>query len=121
MKEFWSYLYDDGHVRTLGVYDHEKQWDRLFDKAVAVGQGAKTEPIYPLSEDDLTNISGGLQDAYNAKNGHYKHDWVLIGTFIDAKEIPLLYKLARQHKDSEFLEMLAAECRRARKIWKGEK
>ena len=121
MKEFWSYLYDDGHVRALGMYDHEKEWNKLFAKAVAVGEGAKAEPVFPMSEDDLIEVSSNLQDAYNTKNGHAGNDWVMIGTFIDAKDIPLLYKLARQHKDVEFLEMLASECMRARKVWKGKK
>ena len=121
MKEFWSYLMDNGRAYPVGTYDAYTEWDKLFNKALSVGEGAKTEPVLPLCLDDLLELGSDLQNIYNKHNGQQDTDWLLIGAFIDAKDIPLLYKLARQHRGVEFLEMLVSDCKRARKIWKGKK
>lgn len=118
MKEQWSGLYDNLSIHAIGEYDLD-EWDELCVEAECVGDTIDARPIAILHEDDLVELSVDLQNRINAT----RHDqgYFLIGGWIGSDEIALLYKLARQYRNVEFLQGLAHDCVTARKIWKGKK
>lgn len=119
MKEFWCYLYEDCTVHPMGLYDIATEFDDMYDKAVEIGEAHDEEPMLPLHEDDLTEIGAALQDMTNTGNGLKDHDWLHVGTIVEAHEIAALYKLARKHRDMQFLQTLLFDTQHARKLWKG--
>lgn len=118
MKEFWSYLYDNGSVHALGVYDIEDEWDELFSKAQAIGEAEDAEPVFAVHELDLSEIPAQLQDIYNKVNGVRGSPLLSIDALIEPDELVFLYKLARQHPKVEFLQYMRYQATRARKLWK---
>lgn len=121
MKEHWFWLYDDLKVRYVGEFDFENEWDEMYDAAIAFGESLDgAEPLQAVCLDDLMEMSANIQEAINRLHGLRDEPWLLAGALIDAGEVRDLYKLVRQHRDSEFLAHLRVECEQARKHWKGK-
>jgi hypothetical protein len=118
MKEHWSGLYDNLSVHAIGEYDLD-EWEKICSAADRVGNTIDARLVAILHEDDLVELGVNLQNRVNAT----RHDqpYFMIGGWIGVDEVALLYKLARQYKDVEFLQGLAYDCVTARKIWKGKK
>lgn len=110
--EFWSYLMSDGGVYPLGDFDadFDMAWPQVWGAAEKLAVKTHTEPVYALSETDLTEISQHVQDCFNTMQSLRGADYYLIGAFIDEGEIDLIRKLVEQYPDCEFLESVLSQC-----------
>lgn len=114
-KEFWSYLMGNGVVYPLGEFegDFNAVWPKVFDEAERVADAHKTEPVFAVSETDLTEISSHVENCFNTMQNMMGYDYYLVSTFIDKKDFPLLQELVMQYPDCGFLESLLYGCRDA--------
>lgn len=112
IKEFWSYLMEDGRVYPLGFFngDVDIAWPDIWAAANELAKKKGTEPSHPMNEDDLTEVTACLTYCFNAKQNAAKRDYYMIGGFIDKADVPRLRALVEQHPDFEFLQDALGEC-----------
>lgn len=107
-KEFWSYMMEDGVVYPLGEFseDFDAAWPDVYEKALQVAKRHNTEPLYAVSETDLTELSHHLERCFNTMQNVQGADYYLLSTFIAADDVETLRTLAKRNPKCEFLGSL---------------
>ena len=117
-KEFWSYMMENGAVYPLGEFseDFDTAWSEIYAKATHVAKRYSTEPLYAVSETDLTEMSAHIQRCFNTMQNVQKQDYYLISVYVDASEVETLRRLVKQNPDCEALSSLLHQYGRDKRL-----